>query len=242
MAYRDSQGTRHRVASAGAVLLLHGALALALLTALQFTPTVRTQESLSAFDVLPLPAPPPPLPEPAAQPQQPSGAAAPANRRARPKPVVAPPAPIPLPPPPMTAPPIAGTGSESMAGAAPLPGPGTGAGGAGSGLGSGGSGNGTGRGGGTPARLLRGAIRDPDYPRAARRARIEGSVTVRFTVDVAGRARGCAVMQSSGSPELDATTCRLIEGRYRYAPARDASGNPVEEVRGWRQDWWLEAR
>jgi protein TonB len=242
MAYRDPQGKRHRIASAAAVLLLHGALGLALLTALQFTPMVRTGESLLAFDVPPPAAPPPPTPDRKAQPQQRSGTAAPANRRAQPKPVVAPPLPIPVPPPAITAPPIAGTGAESTAGASPLPGPGTGAGGAGAGFGSGGSGSGTGSGGGTPARLLRGTIRDSDYPRAARRARAEGSVTVRFTVDVAGRARGCAVTQSSGAPELDATTCRLIEGRYRYAPARDASGTPVEEVRGWRQDWWLEAR
>lgn len=240
MTFGYPQDRRHRVVSAAAVLLLHAAFGIALLTAPPSPPARPAGEPLLAFD-LPEPPPPPPAPEPAATPR-PSGAAAPANRRAQPKPVVAPPVPIPLPPPPMPAPPIAGTGTESSAGAAPLPGPGTGAGGTGAGLGSGAAGSGTGNGGGTPARLLRGAIRDSDYPRAARRARVEGSVTVRFTVDPGGRARGCAVSRSSGSPELDATTCRLIEGRYRYAPARDGAGRPVEELRGWRQDWWLEPR
>jgi protein TonB len=235
------QEGRHRVASAVAVLLLHAGLGIALVTALGFTPLAKPDTALLTFD-LPAPSPPPPSAvEPAPQPEQKSGAAAPANRRARPTEVVAPPALV-LQPPPLAAAPIAGPGPDAAAGAALLPGPGTGAGGVGQGTGSGTSGSGTGSGGGTPAKLLRGTIRDSDYPRAARRARVEGSVTVRFTVDATGRPTGCAVTRSSGSAELDATTCRLIEARYRYAPARDPSGRPVEELRGWRQDWWLEPR
>ena len=233
------QERRHRIASALAVLLLHAGLGIALVTALGVTPEVKFDDVLLTFD-LPAPAPPPPpTVHPAPKPERESGTAAPANRHARPADLVAPPVPVLLPPP-LVAAPIAGSGPDAAAGAAPLPGPGTGAGGVGQGTGSGTSGNGTGSGGGTPARLLRGAIRDSDYPRAARRARVEGSVTVRFTVDTAGRATGCAVTRSSGSAELDATTCRLIEARYRYASARDGVGQPVEELRGWRQDWWLE--
>ncbi|MBB3911794.1 energy transducer TonB [Sphingomonas desiccabilis] len=235
------QERRHRIASAVAVLLLHAGLGIALVTALGFTPVATPEDSLRTFD-LPAPAPPSPPPlRPAPRPERKSGAAAPPNRHARPVELVAPPVPAPLPPL-LAAAPIAGPGADAAAGAAPLPGPGTGAGGVGQGTGSGASGSGTGSGGGSPARLLRGAIRDSDYPRAARRGRVEGSVTVRFTVDPAGRATGCAVTRSSGSAELDATTCRLIEARYRYAPARDAAGRPVVELRGWRQDWWLEPR
>lgn len=235
------QGGRHRIASALAVLLLHAGLGIALVTALGFTPVAKTDKTLLTFD-LPAPAPPPP-PEvqPAPRPERESGTAAPANRHARAVDLVAPPVPV-LSPPPIVAAPIAGSGPDAAAGAAPLPGPGTGAGGVGQGTGSGTSGSGAGSGGGSPARLLRGAIRDSDYPRAARRARVEGSVTVGFTVDAAGRATGCAVTRSSGSAELDATTCRLIEARYRYAPARAPNGRPIEEMRGWRQDWWLEPR
>ena len=65
---------------------------------------------------------------------------------------------------------------------------------------------------------------------------------MRFTVGTDGRARDCAVLRSSGDATLDATTCRLIADRFRYAPATDAGGRPVAEVRGWRQDWWLEKR
>ena len=56
-----------------------------------------------------------------------------------------------------------------------------------------------------------------------------------------GRAGGCTVVRSSGHAALDATTCRLIEKRFRFEPARDAQGRPVQELRGWKQDWWLEA-
>jgi len=237
------QQGRHRVASAIAVLLLHAGLGIALVTALNFTPGAKSDSTLLTFD-LPAPTPPPPPPkavEPAPQPERKSGAAAPANLHAQPTEVVAPPVRIPQPPP-LAAAPIAGPGPDPAAGAAPVPGPGTGAGGIGQGTGSGTSGSGSGSGGGTSARLLRGAISDSDYPPAARRARLEGSVTVRFTVDATGRPRGCAVTRSSGSTDLDTTTCRLIEARFRYAPARDASGRPAEEVRGWRQDWWLEPR
>ncbi|GAA0441700.1 MULTISPECIES: energy transducer TonB [Sphingomonas] len=233
------QEGRHRIASALAVLLLHAGLGIALVTALGVAPESKFDDGLLTFD-LPAPAPPPPpTVQPVPQPERKSGTAAPANRHARPVELVAPPVPL-LVPPPIVAAPIAGPGPDPAAGAAPLAGPGTGAGGVGQGTGSGTSGNGTGSGGGSPARLLRGAIRDSDYPRAARRARVEGSVTVGFTVDAAGRPTGCAVTRSSGSAELDATTCRLIEARYRYAPARDGAGQPVEELRGWRQDWWLE--
>ena len=65
---------------------------------------------------------------------------------------------------------------------------------------------------------------------------------MRFTVATDGRAGGCAVMRSSGSADLDSTTCRLIERRFRFTPARVAGGRAVPELRGWRQDWWFEPR
>ncbi|MFV0624389.1 energy transducer TonB [Sphingomonas sp. ac-8] len=241
MGYSSRTARRERLVAAGAVAVLHGIVGLALVTALAFAPGPQETPSLRTFDVAPPAPPPPPAIEPAPRPQPERGAAAPANRRARPTELVAPPPVVPVPAP-IAAAPIAGTGSEAAAGAAPLPGPGTGAGGVGEGTGSGTGGTGTGSGGGRRAILLRGAIRDSDYPRAARRARVEGSVTVRFTVGTDGSATGCRIARSSGSAELDTATCRLIETRYRYAPARDAAGRAVAELRGWRQDWWLEPR
>ncbi|MDE0879066.1 MAG: hypothetical protein OSB00_10455 [Sphingomonas bacterium] len=45
---------------------------------------------------------------------------------------------------------------------------------------------------------------------------------------------------SSGVASLDATTCKLVEKRFRYTPARNAAGTAVAEERGWRQRWWLD--
>ncbi len=172
------------------------------------------------------------------------GEAAPENRRAEPKPIVAPEPTIrPIEPPPITAAPVAGPGNDSDAGAGDRPGEGSGAGGEGNGRGSGNSGLGTGGGGiVSGARKLAGVIRDEDYPRSATRSRAQGNVTAFFDVGPDGRARNCRVRQSSGNAALDATTCRLIEERFRYAPARNARGEAVTERKGWQQNWWLERR
>ena len=78
------------------------------------------------------------------------------------------------------------------------------------------------------ASLLRGSFNnESDYPNAARRNEEQGTVRVTYTVGADGRVSNCAVVQSSGSSSLDSTTCRIFERRFRYAPARDAAGNPV---------------
>lgn len=66
-----------------------------------------------------------------------------------------------------------------------------------------------------------------DYPAAARR--YDQSGTVRFRLDVApdGRVQDCTILGSSGYSPLDVTTCRLMTSRARFAPARDASGQPI---------------
>ena len=233
---------RERAVAIAAVAGIHAVIVLALMQGLQVRFGTVEQSSLAAFD-LTAPTPPPPVeptPEPAADPRE-GGAAAPPALEAIATPVVAPPVRLPQPSP-VVAAPVAGTGTNASAGATPVPGPGTGGGGTGTGTGSGRGGDGQGGGGGARAERTTGAILDRDYPRSARRARAQGSVTTRFTVGTDGRARGCAVTGSSGNAELDATTCRLIEQRFRYRPARGAGGEAVAEVRGWRQDWWLERR
>jgi periplasmic protein TonB len=232
---------RERWVSVAGVAIVHAALAAALLSGLAPRLTAVRDVALATFDVIP-PAPPPPVVAPApvtAKTPEPEGEAAPPALRAVPKPVAAP-KPIVPPPRPLPAPPKAAEGTAISAGAAPTPGPGTGAGGVGDGLGSGANGTGTGGGGGTSATLIRGAIVNRDYPGEARRAKLGGTVTVAFTVQPNGRATGCSVARSSGVASLDATTCRLVEKRFRYTPARDAAGNAVAEKRGWRQRWWLE--
>ncbi len=192
------------------------------------------------------------VPEPRAEPApsrpaikpRATGRAAPPNRTARPVPVVTPPPVVPilvLPPPVITAAPVAGTGSEANAGAAPRIGPGTGAGGQGDGLGSGASGDGIGGGGGRWAEWKSGRIHDRDYPAAAFQSGIQGSLRTRYTIDTRGRVSRCEILETSGSPLLDATTCRLVMQRYRYRPARDAEGRATTDIITERHHWELES-
>lgn len=188
-----------------------------------------------------VPPPPPPDPEiaPRPKPSQPreEGKAAPPNKVSRASEVVAPlPAPT---PPPLPAAPKPAQGIDNSSGNAPVAGPGTGAGGIGDGTGSGGRGNGPGGGGGTILRLLKGDITGRDYPKAAAEAGAQGTVAMRFTVGVDGKPSDCRITRSSGNADLDATTCRLILKRFRYAPSRDASGKPYPDTVTGEQVWEL---
>jgi protein TonB len=129
------------------------------------------------------------------------------------------------------------TGTDTASGAADT---GTATGASGQGLGAGAGGAGLGDGGAIKPRWKSGRIDRRDYPDDASRARRTGSVTTRLDIAPDGRVTGCTIIRSSGTPSLDRTTCRLIEQRFRFEPARDSAGNPVPGVAGWRQDWWLE--
>lgn len=238
----DTASNRDRARSALAVAGVHALLGYALLTGLGIEIARGAADSLKVFDV-PRPTPIEPALPAETLSSEPEGAAAPTNVRASPTPVVAPPPAIRLPvPPPIVAAPIAGPGSEASAGASDVAGTGTGGGGGGqgAGLGSGRFGNGTGGGGATRrAKRIEGRIVNADYPGRAGNAGAEGTVLARIEVGRDGRARDCTVTVSSGNADLDATTCRLIEKRFRYDPARDAAGRPVEDVAGWKQVWWI---
>ena len=62
---------------------------------------------------------------------------------------------------------------------------------------------------------------------------------VEFRIDVDGEVSGCRVTRSSGDEALDAVTCRLIERRFRYQPATDASGAPVPATVATNFTWTL---
>jgi periplasmic protein TonB len=66
-----------------------------------------------------------------------------------------------------------------------------------------------------------------DYPTGATRREEQGSTRIRVTVGPDGRVSGCTVTGSSGSAELDSTTCALITRRGRFSPGTDGEGNPV---------------
>jgi protein TonB len=95
---------------------------------------------------------------------------------------------------------------------------------------------------GREAVLLAGSLRNEDYPRSARRRGVQGSVTIRFVVGASGSPSRCAVLVSSGDLELDGTTCRLVEQRFRYAPAEDASGKADEQTVTKVFEWYLVPR
>lgn len=216
-----------------AVAVLHVVIGYALVIGLAPDLVRRASDPLALFD-LAVPKPPPPPVTPArkaARDPRKTGAAAPPNRAAKPSEQVAPPVLPPPVPPPILAAPIAGPDVQAASGAAPVVGPGTGGGGRGEGTGSGGSGTGQGGGGrGTFAEQISGRIYDRDYPKAAARAGIGGTVWVRYMVTPKGRAEDCRVTRSSGTAEIDAVTCALIVKRFRYRPGTDAAGRAISSV------------
>lgn len=230
-----AQPRSERVGSAVAAALVTAGVGWALLLGLANGGRVaRVSEALETFAVAP--PPPPPRAKTVPRPKvstRAEGRAAPPNIRSRATQIVAPRPIVVLPPPPL---PVVATlkpfeGNQATQGATERVGPGTGAGGEGDGTGSGGWGDGDGDGGDEmPPRWRKGRLRNSDFPREIgelREAGFEGTVGVRFLVWTDGRVRECAVEKSSGVPQLDETTCRLIRERLRYAPARDGRGRAV---------------
>jgi protein TonB len=245
-----SQERRDRLLSVLGVATIHALLGYAFITGLGAQIISQVSDELKVFDVMEEPPPPRAVAAPPdkaeseiAKPKDPEGAASPANLKDTPTEIMAPKPEIRLEvPPPIVAAPAAGQGNAASAGAADIRGPGTGSGGQGTGLGSGNRGSGTGGGGGaggrpSHARWISGSIRDSDYPRGAFEAGIGGTVYLQFVVEPDGRVSDCEIMRSSGSRELDITTCRLLERRLRYRPARDAQGRPVAELVNGEHEW-----
>lgn len=234
---RRRQGA-DRIAPAIAALAVNAVIGYALVMGLRGVPLLRAVADdvpLRMFDLNPpaemRPEPPPPV-QP--QPKKREGGAAPgpAARPAQNRPHAARPAEIA--PQRMIAPPIPVFPAPSAAnGASAIPSA-TGSGGGG---GSGGDGSGSGSGSGTgdggtfsPARQTGGRFRNADFPdwlRGAGRLKIG----VRYAIGPSGRVDRCEVIEGSGYGEVDAMTCRIIMERYRFRPARDATGYPVTEVR-----------
>lgn len=222
------------------IVLLHIAALYGLARALAPDITAAVErEVVSAFSIAAPPPPPPPPPPPENRPEPDEGAQGAPGREAVAKPVTAPPPRVrvktddPLPR-------AASTGTANRSGAA-VAGDGTGA--AGTGLGTGSGNSGSGRGGVAVSKPVHisGSIdnaRDFPVPPGGRKARRGTEVIVRMTVGTDGRARDCSVYRPSPDPEADRITCRLVESRLGFRPARDAAGNPVPAPYYWRQQWF----
>ena len=76
------------------------------------------------------------------------------------------------------------------------------------------------------ARLLGGGLVNADNVGG----QFQGTVGVRIAVGPSGRPSGCQVTRSSGNAGLDSTTCRLLQQRLQFSPARDRNGNPTTTV------------
>jgi protein TonB len=231
MAYQAAENPDRLKALAG-VVVVHAALAAAILTGLNVGSVATTIERLKTFDITE--APPPPAPPPpqatADRAREEEGAA---GKKAEPTPVVAPEPRIVVPAtPPVTASRVAGTGSAATAGAATA-GTGPGAGGSGTGRGGGGSGDFSGY---TPARMVN-KIPDREYRRISGGRIPRGSATIAFRVNPDGRMSGCRIVRSSGDPQVDSIVCDAATRHLRFRPAHDPDGRAVAQDMTYTPTW-----
>jgi TonB family protein len=89
----------------------------------------------------------------------------------------------------------------------------------------------------TPAGSPASWVTDSDYPGGALSRGEEGTAGFRLFIDATGAVRGCAIISSSGSSELDDSVCTNIRRRARFNPARDADGKTVASVWMSRFTW-----
>lgn len=82
-------------------------------------------------------------------------------------------------------------------------------------------------------------ITNDDYPPAAQREGREGVSKIAWTINEQGKVENCHVVESSGSPDLDDTACRLITRRGRYSAAKDQNGNPIKSTQSRSVRWQL---
>jgi protein TonB len=223
---------RERLTALVAVSVVQLGLALALLIGfrVQLSRPADVVERLIEVALPKVPPPPVPIPQPQARPKaarQPSSAP-----KAEPDRIGGSPGPQPARTLPTVSPVVAVRPSAPPSGGGSGAGPalGSGAGGGTGGSGYGASGDGE---GGTDLEQIAGEILPSDYPRGLRENGIGGRVEFVFTVGPNGRVTRCAVTRSSGVPELDALTCRLVQQRFRYRPSTDRFGRPIaDEVEG----------
>ncbi|NUT00445.1 MAG: TonB family protein [Sphingomonas sp.] len=77
---------------------------------------------------------------------------------------------------------------------------------------------------------LGGLFTAADYPAAAQKAGRMGRAHVRLRVNDSGAITECSILRSSGSAELDNTTCRILNERAKFEPARDIDGKATRGV------------
>ena len=69
-----------------------------------------------------------------------------------------------------------------------------------------------------------------DYPVNALKDGRMGRAHVRLRIDEAGAITECSILRSSGSTELDAATCKVLNERAKFEPARDVDGKATRGI------------
>jgi periplasmic protein TonB len=82
-----------------------------------------------------------------------------------------------------------------------------------------------------------GSITDEDYPPSAVRNEEAGTTRATYVIGIDGKVSSCN--GSGASPTLDAETCKLIIRRFKFKPALDTNGSPIEETRTQSIRWVL---
>lgn len=85
-------------------------------------------------------------------------------------------------------------------------------------------------------------FRSTDYPPDAFRQNRQGDVRFELDIGANGRVTNCRIIVSSGTPSLDRATCRIIQARARFTPARDGAGNAVPDTIASHIGWWLDGQ
>ena len=226
---------RERALALAAVVLIQAVLGIVLLRGFHVDVS-RPGEMIQRLVDVTLAKPPPPPLVPIERPRpQHHRAAAPKAEPAKPG---GSPGPQPAHAPPSVTPVVAVKPSAAPSGGGSGTGPALGS-GAGGGTGGNGYGNDE---GGTDLEQIAGEITSSDYPRDLREAGVGGRVQFTFTVEPNGRVGRCTVTRSSGVPELDALTCRLVQERFVYRPSTDRYGRPIEDEVDGEHDWVARGR
>ena len=203
MAYADQKMSGNRLAALIVVAILHIIVGYALVTGLAYSAFQKVKERVETFDVKeekPPEEPPPPPPD-QPLPPPPIVAPPPMDNISRIAPqmetVQTPPPPAPVFTTAAPAPPPPPPAASQARGARP-------------------------KGQGSWAARIQ-----DNYPSAALRKEIEGTVGVRVTVGPDGRVSSCSVSGSSGSGDLDSAACDGMTRYARFEPALDAGGSPT---------------
>ena len=203
MAYADQKMSGNRLTALIVVAILHIIVGYALVTGLAYSAFQKVKERVETFDVKEEKPPEEPPPPPPDQPLPPPPIVAPPPMvnisRIAPQmeTVQTPPPPAPVFTTAAPAPPPPPPAASQARGARP-------------------------KGQGSWAARIQ-----DNYPSAALRKEIEGTVGVRVTVGPDGRVSSCSVSGSSGSGDLDSAACDGMTRYARFEPALDAGGSPT---------------